>query len=190
MRYYSAHSRRRGSSSRVGGTAVKTIVLVVGLVALFAYGIWWFRFGKGEAPDEVVEPSSQADVMRASPVSTATIAAHASDATEARLRDVRGGSASGTATRETDDGQFFLKLKADLPEINRDGYAYEAWLVRQVPYDYFSVGEFVTNDDGEWVVEWTGGAGKYDGYTQVVVTLEEKNGNPDPSGHVLNGEFE
>jgi hypothetical protein len=49
----------------------------------------------------------------------------------------------------------------------------------------------VTNDLGEFVLEWVGEEGKkYEDYTQIVVTLETKDGNPDPAGHVLEGEFE
>ncbi len=187
MQYRSSfHGRRRGSSF---GTLFTTGFIVLVCIGLFVYGIWWFRF----RPKETVTttpPDSIANVLTPSPVSSAIIAASTRTASSAKLRDVRGGSSSASATRETDDGQFFLKLKADLPEIDREKFYYEAWLIRQVPYDYISVGDIVTNDDDEWVLEWVGIEKKYDAYTRVIVTLEAKDDNPDPSGHVLEGEFE
>jgi hypothetical protein len=168
-----------------------TVGAVAAFAALFAYGIWWFRFDRGvDEPAEAASDATIADVLTPSPVSSAALAAAVGDSADADLRDVSGGSSSAVARRETGDGRFFFSVKASLPEIDREAWAYEAWLLRQAPYDYFSVGEFETNDDGEWVLEWSGVAGKYDAYTQVVVTLEAKDGNPDPSGHVLEGEFE
>lgn len=187
--YYRSSFRSGRPRSVPYGTVFGTLGIVAALVALFAYGIWWFRFAPKDEP--VAEASdSIANVLTPSPVSTAALAATEGASNRASLRDAAGGSASGEAERDTDDGQFFLRLKASLPEIDREAYAYEAWLLRQVPYDYFSVGDFVTNDDGEWVLEWAGAAGKYDAYTQIVVTVEAKDGNEDPSRHVLEGEFE
>lgn len=182
--------RRRGPAL---GTIAVTGVSVLFLFGLFAYGIWWFRFAPKDEP-VAEETDSIANVLTPSPVSAPPFAkggaATIGNARDAKLRDVSGGSASGTASRENDDGQFFLKLKASFPEIDRETTFYEAWIVRQVPYDYVSVGEFVTNDDGEWVLEWAGAEGKYDAYTRVIVTREAKDGNPDPAGHILEGEFE
>lgn len=187
MRYHSSFNKHHHKSSF--GSAIVTGLIALVFIGLFAYGIWWFRF----APkDEVVttEKDSITNILTASPVSSAIIAASTRTATSATLHDVQGGSSSASVTRETDDGQFFLKMKAVLPEIDREKFYYEAWMIRQVPYDYISVGDIVTNDDGEWVLEWVGAEGKYDAYTRVIVTLEAKDENPDPSGHVLEGEFE
>lgn len=187
--YYRSSFRSKRPRSVPYGAVFGTVGIVAALVALFAYGIWWFRFAPKDEP--VVESSdSIASVLTPSPVSSAALAAAEGASNRAALRDAAGGSASGEAERDTDDGQFFFRVNANLPEIDREAYAYEGWLLRQVPYDYFSVGEFVTNDDGEWVLEWAGASGKYDAYTQVVVTVEAKDGNPDPSRHVLEGEFE
>jgi hypothetical protein len=161
---------------------------VVVLVVLFIVAVYWFRSSAKHVADDSSE--TIANVLTPTSVSSAVIAAAQTASRKAVLRDVAGGFSSGEANRATDDGSFSISMKADLPEIDRDAYAYEAWLLRQVPYDYFSVGEFVTNDDGEWVLEWNGAAGRYDAYTQVVVTLEKKDGNSDPSGHVMEGKFE
>lgn len=185
---YSRSSFKSRSRHASYGTIATTGLGVLALIGLFAYGIWWFRFAPKEETDTPVD--SIANVLTPSPVSSISIASTLSSGRHAALRDVTGGSSSASVEREDDDGQFFLKMKANLPEIDREKSAYEAWLVRQVPYDYVSVGDFVTNEAGEWVLEWAGAQGKYDAYTQVVVTLEAKDGNPDPSGHVLEGEFE
>lgn len=168
-----------------------TLASVAALVALFVYGIWWFRFDRPEEPSAGDAASvTIGNVLTPSPVSSAALALTESASSRAALRDVAGGSSSAEARRDTDDGPFRLSIKASLPEIDREAYAYEAWLLRQVPYDYFSVGDFVTNDDGEWVLEWIGAGGAYEAYTQVVVTIEPRDGNPDPSRHVLEGQFE
>lgn len=188
MRYQSQfHSRRR--SPRVTGTIVVTGLIVIAIGGLFACGIWWFRFRPKPSTDATI-PDTIANVMSPTSVSAADLAAStAGTARDAALIDVSGGSSTGTATRATVDGQFSVAFKASLPDIDREKEFYEAWLVRQVPYDFFSIGEIVTNDDGEWVLEWNGAAGKFDGYARMVVTREPKDGNADPSGHVLRGEF-
>lgn len=188
MQYRSSfHGRRR--SPRITGAIVLTGLIMIAIAGLFACGIWWFRF----RPRETVGAAAAntiANVMSPTSVSAADLAAStAGTAREAALRDVSGGSASGTATRDTVDGQFSFMLKASLPGIDRESQSYEAWLVRQVPYDFFSLGEIVTNDEGAWVLEWKGAAGTHEGFTRVVVTRESKDGNTDPSGHVLEGEF-
>lgn len=186
----SFRSASRGRK-KTAGTAVVTAVAALAVVVLFVSGIRWFRARHDESVAAAAAPADAvAPVLAPSPVSASAIAALAKGSASAKLRDVQGGGSSGTASREDDGGQFFLRLKANIPEIDREQETYEAWLVRQVPYDYFSVGDFVTNDDGEWVLEWSGAAGTYDGYTRVVVTRERKDGNADPGGHVLEGEFE
>jgi hypothetical protein len=182
MHYRSSFNRRNRTHF---GVLFGTVGVVAILLGLFAYGIWWFRFAPKDEP-EAEAKDTIADVMTPSPVSSAIIAATSSSAGEARLS---GPDGSGKAEREMDDGQLVFTIKATLPEIDREKFYYEGWLLRQVPYDFISVGDLVTNDDGEWVLEWGGAEGKYDAYTQVVVTLEAMDGNPDPSGHVLEGEF-
>ena len=188
MRYRSQfHGRRR--SSGFSGTVVVIGLAFIVIAGLFAYGIWWFRFRDKTVP-EPTAASTIENVLSPTSVSMADLASTTSGAShDAILRDVSGGSGSGTGFRDTVDGQFVVRLKLSLPEIDRERDAYEGWLVRQLPYGYFSIGEVVTNDDGEWVLEWTGAPGEFDGYTRVVVTREAKDGNPDPSGHVLGGEF-
>jgi len=187
--YYRSSFRSRRSQRIPYKTIFGTAGIVAVLAGLFAYGVWSFRFAPKDEP-AAPAADSISDVLTPSPVSTAAIAAVEGASNRARMNDVSGGSSSGEVSREPDDGQFSVSIKASLPEIDREAYVYEAWLLRQVPYDYFSIGEFVTNDDGEWVLEWIGAAGKYEAYTQIVVTRETKDGNPDPSGHVLEGEFE
>ncbi len=191
--YQRSSFRSRRPRSVPYGTVFGTLGIVAVLAGLFAYGIWWFRFAPKNEPSASTSDTI-VDVLTPTPVASAVIAAAEGTSNEATLHDPKGGSSFANAERETDGGQFFLSIKASLPDVDRETYAYEAWLLRQVPYDYFSVGDFVTNDVGEWVLEWSAstdsGAGKYDAYTQIVVTVESKDGNPDPSRHVLEGEFE
>ena len=80
---------------------------------------------------------------------------------------------------------------------DRENFFYEGWLLRPVPFDYFSTGEMVTNFLGEFVLDWNsstsswqaGPSTNYWAYTRVIITLEAKDGNPDPDRHILEGEF-
>ena len=81
-------------------------------------------------------------------------------------------------------------MKASLAPIDRENFFYEGWLLRPVPFHYFSTGEMVTNSLGEFVLEWEGKLGQdYRAYTRVVITLEAKDGNPDPAAHIVEGIF-
>ena len=189
MQYRSSfHARRR--SSPLSGTIVLVALVVIAIAGLFACGIWWFRFRPRETADAKAAETI-AGIMSPTSVSATDLAAATSGtARDATLRDVSGGRATGTAARETVDGQYHLRMKAaSFPPIDLEKEFYEGWLVRQVPYDFISVGAFVANEDGSWGLEWAGAPEKYDGYVRLVVTREPKDGNPDPSGHVLEGEF-
>ena len=48
----------------------------------------------------------------------------------------------------------------------------------------------VHNESGEWVLEWFGEFGQdHSDYTEVVITIEARDNNPDPADHILEGEF-
>lgn len=155
---------------------------------LFAFGIYLFRFAKDAKPEgsDAVRASEDANV----PAFTATIPGANGQDREAELLDVSGGTAFGIATRGMEDNMFTLAVKASLPEIDREKFFYEGWLVRKVPYDFFSTGEMVTNALGEFVLEWVGESGKnYNDFTEVIMTLEARDGNRAPAQHILEGEF-
>ncbi len=160
------------------------------VVALFVGGIRWFRAKHDDTAEAVATSETVSAVLAVSSVDASALVANVSAGNEATLSDVSGGTSSGTVRRGEEEGQFRVTLNAKLPDVDQAVSAYEVWLVRQVPYDYFSIGEIIKNDAGEWTLEWTGVPKKYDAYTQVVITLEARDGNADPSGHVLEGEFE
>jgi len=180
MTYRSPYRRRSSVPIKVIGTAG----LIVSILGVFAASVYFFR----TSSDVVASPvDSIADVLVPTPMAIPT----ATDSREAVLHDLTGSGATATATRGTKDGHFYHTIKASLPGIDRASQMYEAWLVRPVPYDYFSTGEMVTNEAGEFVLEFNGDpAGEYSGYTQVVITREAKDANPDPAIHILEGEFD
>ncbi|MFH1315756.1 MAG: hypothetical protein ABIH67_05185, partial [Candidatus Uhrbacteria bacterium] len=90
---------------------------------------------------------------------------------------------------EIEDNLYRHVVKAYLPEPGENNF-YEGWLVRLSPFDFFSTGEMVHNESGEWVLEWFGQFGQdYSDYTQVVITIEARDNNPDPADHILEGGF-
>jgi hypothetical protein len=156
---------------------------VVVLAGLFVYSVYEFR-----KPDEVASAES---APAPAPTPVVTLTAPIPVGGEAHLRGIGETQATGTAKRSKDKDVYYLRVKTNLPGIDRESQYYEVWLLRPIPYGYFSAGEMVTNDLGEFVLEWAGQEGKnYDDYSQVVITLEAKDGNPDPSGHVMEGMFE
>jgi hypothetical protein len=203
MKYYQGNnhsSRKSGGNNETVRTTVKWGMFIVFFIGLFVFSVYQFR-----SSGSTSEPSSENNEMVADERSseqnesmqeeTDTIEV-APGMPEIRVRnttnleDVRGGGGSGEAKRGTKDGVFYHTVTATLPEINREAYFYEGWLVRKVPFDYFSTGEMVTNKEGEFVLEWEGEEGEnYEDYTEVVITLEPRDNDPSPAEHVLEGTF-
>ncbi len=100
------------------------VVVVTILIILFVFGIRWFRARHDESTTAARSDDTIAAVLTPSPVSASAIAASVTGSAIAKLYDVSGGGSSGSANREEDEGQFFLKLKANLGEINRETEAY------------------------------------------------------------------
>jgi len=97
----------------------------------------------------------------------------------------------GSVVRKFTDSTFHLTSLLQPPDIDRELYFYELWLVRDVPYDFVSAGAFVTNEEGEFVLDWEGEEDKsYADYHELVVTLQVKGGDTDPQRHVAKGDFE
>jgi len=181
MAYRSTYRRRTRIGFRVAGTGL----VLAALVAAFIASVYLFRKSNNDLPTQ--NDDTIANVLTAAPVAIPAV----TNSKEAVLHDLTGQGASGVATRGEKDGHYYHTIKAILPGIDRASQMYEGWLVRPVPYDYFSTGEMVTNDLGEFVLEFNGDPrGEYSGYTQVVITLEAKDGISDPAAHVMEGEFE
>jgi hypothetical protein len=167
---------------------MKTGIIVSALVILFVVAVIWFRQPKETVDDRI---DSIADVLKPDPVSQAVLNGAIDKVTKTtQLFLVATNETVGEARRGEKDGRFFYEMKTKLPEIDRSIYFYNVWLVRQIPYDFFSLGEMLTNDDGDFVLEWESLDEKdYFDYVKIVVTRQEYNGSVDPKEHVVEGEF-
>ena len=178
--YMNSKKRRKGPN--------KGLLLVVALIIAFVILVLWFRSGGDEITEADLNfvQSTTESGMQFEQVRVEMIPGMVD---EVVLSDVSGGSGSGAATREIEDGFFRHVAKGYMP-VPREGYFYEGWLVRQSPFDFFSTGNMVQNESGEWVLEWFGEFGQdYADYPGVVITLEPDDGDPDPADHILEGEF-
>jgi hypothetical protein len=172
--------RRWGSTLTFGVVAV--------LFVVFVLAVRWFR-SEPVAEESVV--SSIADVLKPDPISQAVIdGAIDTQSREATLAWVTTGERVGAAVRGEKDDRYYVEMKTSLPEIDREAYYYQVFLLSRLPYDFFSLGEMVTNDDGDFVLEWPAPDDKdYSSYTQVIITVNEYQGSADPGTHVVEGEF-
>lgn len=203
MKYYRGNNHSSRHSNRNNETVRKTVkwgMFIVFFVGLFAVSVYLFRSSgpasetppdnegvtaKQRSQDEELSADVQAGRIEMAPGIPEVRVKNT-----AKLQDVRGGGGVGEAKRGTKDGVFYHTVTATLPEIDREAYFYEGWLVRKVPFDYFSTGEMVTNKEGEFVLEWEGEEGaSYADYTEVVITLEPRDNDPSPADHVLEGTF-
>lgn len=168
----------------LAGTSLVVIVLIV----IFVVAVFWFRRPKNPVEQRI---DSIAEVLRPDPISEAVLRGVIdTQSREAKLLLVSSGEEVGEARRGKKDERYFFELKASLPEIDREVFFYQAWLVRPIPYDFTSVGELVTDEEGVFVFEWQ--AEKevdYSGYVDVVITLQEYDGSADPQKHIVEGEF-
>ncbi len=185
-----SYGKRKKKQSFVWGSTLGTGVLVLGLFIVFVIAVGWFRSSKPEPVEKTID--SIAEVMKPDPISQAVInGAIDKESKEARMRLVASQADIGFVKRGTKDDKYFLESELTLPEIDREAWFYEVWLVRQIPYGFFSVGEMVTNDDGVFVIEWQAAEEDedYSDYSDIVVTLQEYGGSTDPQRHVSEGVF-
>ncbi len=106
---------RRGIRWR---SAVGTVVVVMVLFIIFVFSVRWFR--ARPAKNDAVAPSI-ADVLTPDPISRSVIQ-NAID-THSRLATLyRQGTDEivGEATRGEKDGGYYVELKANVPEIDRE----------------------------------------------------------------------
>ncbi len=62
--------------------------------------------------------------------------------------------------------------------------------MRKIPYDFFSAGEMVTDEDGTFVLTWSAPEeGEFPQYSQIVITANAYEGSSDPGVHLVEGEF-
>ncbi len=174
-----------------------TWIVVIVFVILFGIAVFWFRSSKNTKPQAGMD--STANILTPVSVSSSVVNGAVNlESPNATLLGVSSKKAVGTAVRDTQATIFRITMSATLPEIDREKHYYQAWLVRQVPYDYIPVGSFITNDLGTFVLDWNSESektaesksiGNYQAYTHIVVTLQTKDGDPDPQRHVVEGDF-
>jgi len=179
VKYHDGY-RRRASAWK---TALGTFALSAILLGAFAGSVYLFRKEDGSAP-------SPKEGAAASPAIAAVIPTSALTDTSADLVDQHSSAKVGIATRGQKDGAFEFLVTMNPPAIDRETQAYVVWLLRPVPFDFFSLGEMVTDDTGAFVTDWLGEKDKsYDAYTRIIITLQPK-GAPDPAANqVIKGVF-
>lgn len=173
---------------RLGSTAV-TGLAVVGLFIVFVFAVLEFR-KPNVVPEDRVD--SIAEVMTPDPISAAVIAgAIDTESEHATIHPINSLESIGLARRGEKDGAYNIEFTTSLPEIDREVFYYEVWLVQPIPYDFLPIGEMTTNDEGKFVLEWQAPDkdANYSGYAQIVITRQEKKGSPDPNVKVAEGEF-
>ncbi|MBI4592535.1 hypothetical protein HY733_03765 [Candidatus Uhrbacteria bacterium] len=181
-------SDRNNRRHRWGSTTV-TAVSVVVLFIVFIVAVRWFRSEPIPEEEEVV--SSIVDILKPDPISQAVIdGAIDTQSRETTLYWIASGERVGAATRGEKDDRYYFEMKTSLPEIDRELSYYQVWLLSRLPYDFFSLGEMVTDEDGYFVLEWEApDAEDYSSYTQVIITVNQYEGSVDPGVHLVEGEF-
>lgn len=117
-----------------------------------------------------------------------------SDYEQIELFPVAGFEGSGIGRRGSADNLFTQVVIADLPAIDTSVQFYEGWLVKPGVTDFFSTGEMFVRDDGKWGLVWEADLDTADSdlleYSKVIITLEDRDGDPAPSAdHIIEGEF-
>ncbi len=177
-------------------SSLSTGVIVFALFILFIFSVMWFRKPKQKEDPHV---RSIANILTADPISEAAFkGAIDTESKTAELFLMNGKTHAGQASRgiKSDglvfvgDERYFFEMKTTLPEIDREKFFYEAWLLRPIPYRFFSLGAMTTNELGEFVIEWQGKEEEeYSHYVQVIITRQDIGGSSDPQTHVAEGTF-
>lgn len=107
----------------------------------------------------------------------------------ATIKNLASGLEIGSADRGIENGILYHTVKVLLPPINRESEFYESWMVRQTPYDFFSTGEMVTNEFGEFILEWVGERDDAVLFDRIIITKELYDDNPEPFERVAEGVF-
>jgi len=170
------------------GSSIGTGMLVFCLFIVFILAVKWFR---SEPVEEKITVPSLVDVLTPDPISEAFINGSIdTESREARLAWVATGESVGTALRGKKNEGYYFELKTVLPEIDREQNYYQVWLLRRLPYDFFSVGQMTTDEDGYFVLQWEALDDEdYLGYTEIIITANRYDGSADPGVHLVEGQF-
>lgn len=170
------------------GSSVATGVIVLCLFFLFILAVKWFR---SEPAEEKRIVPSLVDVLTPDPISQTLVNGSIdTQSREARLMWVATGESVGAALRGNKDDKYYFELKVILPEIDREKMYYQVWLLRRLPYDFFSLGEMSTDEEGSFVLRWEALDDEdYLGYTEIIITSNQYAGSTDPGTHLVEGQF-
>jgi hypothetical protein len=184
--------RRTSSSAPVW---VTTGLMLLALLFLFVVGVAIFRRAAPpekediQSADEIVSSlTQQTGGDRQMPVRETPRGIPET----AELLGVRDANVSATAKRVFENSSFkHTVLARGLPDIDATRFQYQAWLIRSYPFEFISTGSLVHNEDGSWGMLWIGESGEtYDEFIQVLVTLEPKDYDENPSANqILKGSF-
>jgi hypothetical protein len=170
------------------GSSIGTGVIVLFLFFLFIMAVKWFR---SEPVEEKRTVPSLVDVLTPDPISQTLVNGSIdTQSREARLVWVATGESVGTALRGDKDGKYYIELKTLLPEIDREKMYYQVWVLRRLPYDFFSLGEMATDEEGFFVLRWEALDDEdYLDYTEIIITANQYQGSADPEAHLVEGQF-
>ncbi len=171
----------------IGGVVLGFVIIIV---IIFAVGGNDESVVVGDQENGEVVDGVQVEFISADDETTATLSYE-----EIELLAVDESGSAGIARRENAGGLFTHVVVANLPPIETQYYFYEGWLVKPGITDFFSTGEMFARDDGKWGIVWEvdemNMRDDLDEFSQVVITLEPRDGNTAPSArHVLEGKFE
>lgn len=177
--------------------STKQLQLVVGTVVVLGLvggGFWLVNRNKpveeSVSPEITLEPTQQITTELVPPMSEAEKQgiddAFAKEGAEMTLlKDVSGGQAVGTAWRQYDGAKFYHKINANSLTMPDKGFFYEGWLVGSS--GFFSTGRLAVVS-GLSLLYYTVAEDKT-GFSGVVITLEEEDGNAAPAKHILEANF-
>lgn len=188
MAYQSSYQLNRKRTGKIHQQTTWVIVVCLGIV--FFVAVFWFRStGNKKSETEIV--NSIANVFIQHPVDSSVVEGGIDlTSKDASLIGLNSKQVVGRATRGIKDGKYFFEAKAILPTIDRETNFYDVWLIQSVPYQFFSLGEMITNEIGDFVLEWQpDDETDLQSYSKIVVTLQTKGGDPDPQNHIVEGEF-
>ena len=180
--------KNRQKKSFRWGSAIGSVGAVVLLFVLFVVAVTWFRSESIVEEDGV---SSIVDILKPDPISQSVIdGAIDTESRDATLYWKSTGERVGMASRGKKDDLYYIEIKLSLPEIDREVQYYQIWLLRRLPYDFFSLGEMMTDEEGNFTVEWEAPDDQdYSGYGHIIVTRHAYDGDSDPGTHLVEGVF-
>lgn len=166
-------------------------IIAVGILALiiFGAGLYYLRTNQNKNTAESTMNAAHNPDNPTNPINPSSDNNTILPKQSTAIKSLSSNLEVGTAERGIENDILYHTINVTLPEINRDTEFYEGWLVRQAPYDFFSTGEMVTDDDGDFVLEWAGQHADIISYDHVIITREARDDNVAPSAHVAEGGF-